>query len=135
MFHTQLCADPHLPTEDWFEVASKHEGSWCQARRTVGCLVIHVSSLAAHTGNLQAVPAVSLLVMLADVRGEPAHALPRVTLEGHATMLEPGSTAWQACGRLGHRGHHPLQHRRSARPARPRRRAVHRYPLHPRAGA
>ena len=35
-----------------------------------GCLVIHVSSLAAHTRNLQAAGAVSLLVMRAEVRGE-----------------------------------------------------------------
>jgi heme iron utilization protein len=63
-----------------------------------GCLVIHVSSLAAHTGNLQAASAVSLLVMHAEVRGEPVHALPRVTLEGQAEVLLPGSDAWQACG-------------------------------------
>jgi heme iron utilization protein len=61
------------------------------------CIVIHVSNLAAHTRNLQAAPAVSLLVMRAEVRGEPVHALPRVTLEGHATVLLPGSPAWQAC--------------------------------------
>ena len=62
------------------------------------CLVIHVSSLAAHTRNLQAAAAVSLLVMRAEVQGEPVHALPRVTLEGQATVLVHGSAAWQACG-------------------------------------
>ncbi len=62
-----------------------------------GCLVIHVSSLAAHTRNLQAAGAVSLLVMRAEVRGEPVHALPRVTLEGQAAVLDPGSPVWQAC--------------------------------------
>jgi hypothetical protein len=57
-------------------------------------LVIHVSALAAHTRNLQAMPHVSLLVMQAEVPGEPVHALPRVTLVGHATVPEAGSAAW-----------------------------------------
>ena len=61
------------------------------------CLVIHVSGLAAHTRNLQARPAVSLLVMQSEVPGEPVHALPRVTLEGQARVLEPNSPAWNAC--------------------------------------
>lgn len=60
-----------------------------------GCLVIHVSALAAHTRYLQARPAVSLLVMQPEVAGQPVHALPRVTLTGQASVLEPGSTAWQ----------------------------------------
>ena len=58
------------------------------------CVVIHVSGLAAHTRNLQASPQVSLLVMQAEVAGEPVHALPRVTLEGTAEVLAPGSAAW-----------------------------------------
>ena len=58
------------------------------------CLVIHVSELAAHTRNLQTTPQVSLLVMQAEVAGEPVHALPRITLTGQATVLEPGSPAW-----------------------------------------
>jgi len=61
------------------------------------CLVIHVSGLAAHTRNLQTSPAVSLLVMRAEVEGEPVHALPRVTLEGRAEPLVPASPAWEAC--------------------------------------
>ena len=63
----------------------------------LGCLVIHVSGLAAHTGNLQARPKISLLVMQAEVPDEPVHALPRVTLEGLATVLEPRGQAWQTC--------------------------------------
>ena len=51
-------------------------------------LVIHVSGLAAHTRNLQTTSRVSLLVMQAEVVGEPVHALARVTLEGVATVLE-----------------------------------------------
>ena len=57
-------------------------------------LVIHVSALAAHTRNLQATPQVSLLVMQAEVEGEPVQALPRVTLTGRATLLAPESAAW-----------------------------------------
>lgn len=64
---------------------------------SLGCLVIHVSGLAAHTGNLQARPEVSLLVMRAEEAGQPVHALPRVTLDGLASVLESGSDAWQAC--------------------------------------
>lgn len=61
------------------------------------CLVIHVSGLAAHTGNLQSSPRVSLMVMRAEAEGEPVHALPRVTLEGRAEVLVPASPSWQAC--------------------------------------
>jgi hypothetical protein len=57
-------------------------------------LVIHVSGLAAHTRNLQASPRVSLLVMQTEVAGEPVHALPRVTLEGLAVVLERDSAEW-----------------------------------------
>ena len=59
-----------------------------------GCLVIHVSALAAHTGYLQARPAVSLLVMQSEVPGQPVHALPRVTLAGQASVLAPGGAPW-----------------------------------------
>ena len=62
-----------------------------------GLLVIHVSSLAAHTGNLKARPNVSLLVTQSEVKGEPVHALPRVTLDGTAMELEPNSQAWVTC--------------------------------------
>ncbi len=61
------------------------------------CLVLHVSDLAAHTRNMQASPAVSLLVMQAEVAGEPVHALPRVTLDGQAEILVPDSPDWAAC--------------------------------------
>ena len=57
-------------------------------------LVIHVSGLAAHTRNLQTTPRVSLLVMQAEVTGEPVHALARVTLEGVATVLDRESAVW-----------------------------------------
>lgn len=57
-------------------------------------VVIHVSGLAAHSRNLLTAPNVSLLVMQAEVAGEPVHALPRVTLEGLASVLPRGSTEW-----------------------------------------
>ncbi len=58
-------------------------------------LVIHVSGLAAHTRNLQTTPHVSMLVMQAEVAGEPVHALARVSLEGVAAVLERDSAGWQ----------------------------------------
>ena len=62
-----------------------------------GCIVIHVSGLAAHTRYLLARPAVSLLVVQPEVPGEPVHALPRATLEGQARIPVPDSEAWRAC--------------------------------------
>ncbi|MFZ3219367.1 MAG: pyridoxamine 5'-phosphate oxidase family protein [Rhodoferax sp.] len=63
-------------------------------------LVIHVSGLAAHTRNLQTTPRVSLLVMQAEVAGEPVHGLPRVTLDGRATVLPVNSAAWADARRV-----------------------------------
>lgn len=57
-------------------------------------LVIHVSSLAAHTGNMLRHPAVSLLVMQPEVTGEPVHALPRATLMGQAQSPSTESPGW-----------------------------------------
>ncbi len=59
------------------------------------CLVIHVSLLAPHTRNLLTDPVVSLMVMQAEVAGEPVHALPRVSFDGLAARLQPDSPAWQ----------------------------------------
>ena len=59
-----------------------------------GALVIHVSLLAPHTRNLLSNPAVSVMVMRSEVPGEPVHALPRVSLDGTATRLQPDSTNW-----------------------------------------
>lgn len=57
-------------------------------------LVIHVSSLAAHTGNMLRRPDVSLLVMQAEVSGQPVHALPRATLMGQAQTPASESPHW-----------------------------------------
>lgn len=64
---------------------------------SMGCIVLHVSGLAAHTGNMQDRPPVSVLVMQSEMQGEPVHALPRVSLEGKAAVLTPQTPAWQAC--------------------------------------
>jgi heme iron utilization protein len=61
-----------------------------------GALIIHVSLLAPHTRNLLSDPAVSVMVMQSEVPGEPVHALPRVSLDGFATRLQPDSAAWLA---------------------------------------
>ena len=52
-----------------------------------GVLVLHVSALAAHTGNMERAPEVSALVMRSEVAGEPVHALQRVTLGCRAETL------------------------------------------------
>jgi len=59
-----------------------------------GALVIHVSGLAAHARNLMRTPRVSVLVMQAEVVGEPVHALQRVTLDGVASELTVDSVPW-----------------------------------------
>ncbi len=64
---------------------------------SLGCVVIHVSGLAVHTRHLKARPDVSLLVMRPEVEGEPVHALPRVTLQGQARVLQTNTPAWEAC--------------------------------------
>ena len=35
--------------------------------------------------------------MQAEVQGKPVHALPRVTLDGRARVLEAGTPAWETC--------------------------------------
>jgi hypothetical protein len=50
--------------------------------------VIHVSGLASHTRDLEADPRVSLMVTAADDGEAPAQALPRVTVQGRAMVLE-----------------------------------------------
>jgi putative heme iron utilization protein len=58
-----------------------------------GTLVLHVSGLAAHTRQMLQCPEVSLLICAAEQPGEPVHALERVTITGHAAMLEPQAAA------------------------------------------
>lgn len=61
-----------------------------------GCLVLHVSGLAAHTRNMDTSPAVSLMVMQAERAGEAVHALPRVSLDCQAQTLARDSAAWHS---------------------------------------
>lgn len=60
-----------------------------------GILVLHISALASHSQNIQADARVSLMVMEAESAGQPVHALPRVTLQGRASALEPDSAPWR----------------------------------------
>ena len=62
-----------------------------------GVLVLHVSGLAAHTGNMERSPAVSALVMRSEVAGEPVHAVQRVTLSARAETLAPEHALYAAC--------------------------------------
>jgi putative heme iron utilization protein len=59
-------------------------------------LVLHVSALAAHTANMAAHPAVSILIAARDVPGAPVHDLPRITLTGTAQTPTAGSAPWQS---------------------------------------
>ena len=61
------------------------------------CLVLHVSGLAAHTGNMARQPLTACLVTAPEVDGEPVHALPRVTLHTRAEMLSPDHPTWGLC--------------------------------------
>jgi putative heme iron utilization protein len=69
-------------------------------------LVLHVSALASHTGNMQRSPRVSLLVCAPETSGEPVHALPRVTLDAVALAIAPGS-AEAALARQAYLGRFP----------------------------
>lgn len=64
---------------------------------THGVLVLHVSGLAAHTGNMAHQPLTACLVSEADVDGEPVHALPRVTLHTRAETLHDTHPLWAPC--------------------------------------
>jgi len=64
---------------------------------SLGCLIIHVSDLAAHTRYLRDRPKVSVLVMQHELPGEPVHALPRATLGGDADVLESNRPEWEPC--------------------------------------
>lgn len=63
----------------------------------LGCFVIHVSRLAAHTANLLARPAVALLVMQGEVPGDSVLALPRATFDGTARALDASSADGATC--------------------------------------
>jgi len=63
----------------------------------LGLLVLHVSGLAAHTGNLQRQALCSLMVMQAEEAGQPVHALPRITLATRAQTLDDGHACYTAC--------------------------------------
>ena len=55
-------------------------------------LLLHVSGLAAHSGNMQRCPRVSLMVCAPEPESGAVHALPRVTLDALSVFAEPGGT-------------------------------------------
>lgn len=59
--------------------------------------VIHVSGLAAHTGNLLRHPRASLLIAQSELPSEPVHALPRVSIDVRAETCEADSPLANAC--------------------------------------
>lgn len=68
--------------------------------------VLLVSSLATHTRDLRADPRVALLVTAAESEGDPAHALPRVSLAGSARSIDPADPAYDAA-RAAYEARHP----------------------------
>ena len=59
--------------------------------------MLQVSALAPHAQHMRDDPRVSLLMIDTQVTDLPSSALPRVTLEGRAEFLVPGSADWQDC--------------------------------------
>lgn len=59
-----------------------------------GALLLHVSALATHTADMQAHPAVSLLLVAADDPAVPAQARPRASLSGQAQFIARDSAAY-----------------------------------------
>lgn len=60
-------------------------------------LVLHVSGLAAHTGNLARHPTAACMVMAPEQAGEPVHALPRISLQVRAQTLDAEHALYPAC--------------------------------------
>ncbi len=67
--------------------------AWCAE---FGCIVLHVSALAAHTQAMEQHAAMSLLFCAPEVAGEGVHALERVSLQGVASTPPPQSILWAA---------------------------------------
>lgn len=63
----------------------------------LGVLVIHVSALAAHTGNLERHPRCTAMVMQPEAEHQPVHALPRITLALEARTLKSDDDAHAPC--------------------------------------
>lgn len=61
-----------------------------------GRVILQVSSMAPHAQHMREDPRVSLLMISPQGSGQPGATLPRITLEGHAEFLQPGSTPWQS---------------------------------------
>jgi len=59
-------------------------------------LAIHVSKLATHTRDMDATPAVALLVTSAQEAGTPPQALPRLSITGTAARCHPEAAEYNA---------------------------------------
>ncbi len=57
-------------------------------------VVIHVSSLAPHTANMEKNSTVSLMIMAKEPLKKMVHALPRVTFKGEAKSLSTDTPEW-----------------------------------------
>ena len=62
--------------------------------------IIHVSSLAAHTRDMLATPAVSLLIVAGPEENVPAQARARVTIQGEAVRIPADAPIHAAARRL-----------------------------------
>lgn len=65
-----------------------------------GGLVIHVSQLAAHTKDMLANPAVSLLVVASPAPDMPVHALPRASIQGQARQCPSDAADYGSARRV-----------------------------------
>ena len=59
-------------------------------------IVVHVSGLSAHTGDMLASPRVSVMIAEPEAGGAMAQALPRVTIQGDAGKLAAADPGWSA---------------------------------------
>jgi putative heme iron utilization protein len=66
-----------------------------------GVFAIHVSDLAAHTGNMRADKRVSLLVMACEAEGRQPTGLPRLMVQGEATQVT-GDSELEATARTAY---------------------------------
>lgn len=67
--------------------------AWCSE---FSCLVIHVSGLASHTSAMHAHPAISLMMVAAEIPGQGVHALERISIAGVASTPPRESALWRA---------------------------------------
>jgi len=88
-----------LADERWAALATLHEGAPLASMVAyahepgTGALLLHLSGLSAHTRDLLEDPRASLVVGRPDPGAGDPQTLPRLTLSGHAEVLEEGGEA------------------------------------------